>query len=136
VGPVESKQKLCGKCHGSKSIDDFYPKGAGRWDSWCKPCRLAQKKITRSKAVATSATEGQNLTLPDSKPIAIEADNSDDRNSRPDATVLPAEDLDQSAHYRQYTLADGRVVRMTREQFDSLVEKFRILDRWASCQRA
>lgn len=35
--------KKCSKCEKSKPLNDFYSKGDGK-DSYCKPCRLKQKK--------------------------------------------------------------------------------------------
>ncbi len=59
---------FCAKCGRSKHLADFYSKGEGRRDNWCKKCRLKQKKDGRKKKARELKTVDEFTVFFDGEP--------------------------------------------------------------------
>lgn len=106
---MDSQSKQCGSCQKNLPLSEFYQIRSSdesnvRWEKDCKGCKRARRKH-KSQEIHPPPTMQSAASVPS---VRI----------RDDGEVI----------YKEYVYPNGEILQLTREEFDRVVEVFRMLD--------
>lgn len=101
--------KQCGSCQKFLPLSEFYQIKSSdelnvRWEKDCKGCKRSKRKI-KSQEVLSPPTNQAEIPTP-----AVRI--------RDDGAII----------YREYLYPNGEILQLTKEEFDRVVDVFRMLD--------
>ena len=105
---MDNPTKQCEVCQKALPLSDFYQiKSSGesnvRWEKICKNCKRIRRKHKAQPAPPTKRSE----------------------NSAPSMRIRD----DGEIIYKEYVYPNGEVLQLTKEEFDRVVDVFRMLDK-------
>lgn len=110
---MDSESKQCGCCSQVLPLNDFYQiKGSEeknvRWEKICKACKRKRRKRTSTQ---TELKAEPLVTAPPKEP-------KNQIRYRDDGEII----------YKEYKYPNGEILQLTKEEFDRVVDIFRMLD--------
>lgn len=121
-----SSLKLCTSCLKELSSDHFYRKG-DRYETICKPCKVEKKRQRRKRKRDEKAAEIEAANIPD---VVVENEtNPSDQKPVTDEKVVAS---GEGETYKEFKYPDGRILRLTKSEWDEIVRHFIWLDNQAT----
>jgi hypothetical protein len=107
---VDKQSKQCGSCQTTKPLAAFYQIKSSdefniRWEKLCKDCKRTRRKNKPQQA-------------PSPPTVPFDGHSSSNR-IRDDGEII----------YKEYVYPNGETLQLTKEEFDRVVDLFRMLDK-------
>lgn len=109
---MTTETKQCGGCGNQLPLSEFYrirssDESTERLEKICKRCKKGRRK--------TRGQQSQSVELPSNPP----------KNSKTEPRIRD----DGEIIYREYVYPNGETLQLTKEEFDRVVDLFRMLDK-------
>lgn len=120
--PNTSSLKTCAICGVEKPLSGFYQKTTTRFDPLCKDCRKNHERIKYK------VEKKREELAPFKTNIFPEpTDTTDESIVSVDQKIVTQREGDVEAIFKEYRYPDGRILRLTRSEFEEVAEVFKML---------
>jgi hypothetical protein len=119
--------KKCSSCLRDLPLSQFYQfrvreTGKVRWEKFCRECKRRQRRSDyQSKPKVDDQAPTTSTFNSESQPSRIQGKPAEN------ATATPKVREDGQAVFKEYVLSDGEILQVTKEEFERVVDVYRLL---------
>jgi hypothetical protein len=116
-----SPLKTCAICGTEKPLSGFYQKSSTRFDPLCKECRKNHERLKYKVEKKREELVPRNIV-----PVSA-ADLTDQSVDGSDQKIVAPKEGETEPIFKEYRYPDGRLLKLTRSEFEEVAEVFRML---------